>query len=497
MYLGTWQIDDVLTFYLNTLTAATGAATDASSGPTYRVYEDEASTPILTGTMALLDSTNTAGFYSEQIALTSANGFEVGKQYAIYMEWVVALVTQATHHTFQVEHQAIITSAATTVNAAATSATLTTGTQSSGTYTNTSESNNTRHVIADSAGALDLYYEFGIGGDGIANTVSYEGYVNGANDTISVYARNWGSSAWEQIGSIVGKNQSADDMQQWLLTTAHTGTGANLGLVRIRFLGSGLTSATLNTDRLLVGYAIITRSVGYAEGAVWLDTSLSNTSTELFVSGTADNPVSALAAARTIAIGLGIRRIRVMNGSSITLADAYNNYTFVGANWTLALGGQDISGCVFDGATVSGVGTGTLMRFANGTISNVTVPIAVFDKCWFTGTLTMSAAASFSMLDCSDRMASGATPIIDFGAHGAGSLTARKWAGGIEIRNMATGDLLSIDGNGRVVIAASCTGGEVRIRGAWDLQNDGDGVIIADLARWNKNQVGHDMRVGR
>ena len=35
--------------------------------------------------MAKLDDTNTTGFYSEQITLSAANGFEVGKSYAIYM----------------------------------------------------------------------------------------------------------------------------------------------------------------------------------------------------------------------------------------------------------------------------------------------------------------------------------------------------------------------------------------------------------------------------
>jgi len=84
-YLGRWEIDDLLTFACNTHAVATGVATDADAVPSYRVYEDETGTPILTGTMALLDSANTAGFYSEQITLSAANGFEVGKSYTIYI----------------------------------------------------------------------------------------------------------------------------------------------------------------------------------------------------------------------------------------------------------------------------------------------------------------------------------------------------------------------------------------------------------------------------
>lgn len=102
-YLGTWQIDDLLTFYANTHRFDTGAATDADSAPSFRVYEDETGTPLLTGSLALLDSSNTTGFYSEQITLSAANGFEVGKQYSVYIEATVNSVVGATHHTFQVE----------------------------------------------------------------------------------------------------------------------------------------------------------------------------------------------------------------------------------------------------------------------------------------------------------------------------------------------------------------------------------------------------------
>lgn len=102
-YYGSWKIDDLLTFAANTHRFDTGAATDADSAPSYRVYEDETSTPLLTGSMALLDGSNTAGFYSEQITLSAANGFEKGKSYTIYIQATVNSVTAATHHNFQLE----------------------------------------------------------------------------------------------------------------------------------------------------------------------------------------------------------------------------------------------------------------------------------------------------------------------------------------------------------------------------------------------------------
>lgn len=103
MFLGRWELDDLLTFAVNTHTPSTGAATDADAVPAYRVYEDETGTAILTGNMAKLDDANTTGFYSEQITLSAANGFEVGKSYTVYVSAVVGGVTGTLSHSFQVE----------------------------------------------------------------------------------------------------------------------------------------------------------------------------------------------------------------------------------------------------------------------------------------------------------------------------------------------------------------------------------------------------------
>ena len=103
MYLGSWKIDDVLTFTCNTHTPSTGAVTDADAVPTYRVYEDETGTPILTGSTAKLDDAGTTGFYSEQITLSAANGLEKGKTYTIRISGTVGGVAGAMSHTFQME----------------------------------------------------------------------------------------------------------------------------------------------------------------------------------------------------------------------------------------------------------------------------------------------------------------------------------------------------------------------------------------------------------
>jgi len=66
-----------------------GAATDSDALPTYSVYEDETSTAIATGTMSKLDDAGTAGFYSEQLTVTEANGYENYKSYTVRVAYAV------------------------------------------------------------------------------------------------------------------------------------------------------------------------------------------------------------------------------------------------------------------------------------------------------------------------------------------------------------------------------------------------------------------------
>jgi hypothetical protein len=76
-------IGEWLVFSVCTHDPTTGLLTDADLNPSYRIYEDETETPILTGTMTKLMDTGEAGTYTELIACTAANGFEAGKCYTV------------------------------------------------------------------------------------------------------------------------------------------------------------------------------------------------------------------------------------------------------------------------------------------------------------------------------------------------------------------------------------------------------------------------------
>ncbi len=149
-----------------------------------------------------------------------------------------------------------VTSAA--LNQTAASRSITTGTGSGG-VANTTAADLVYDSVADVTGTLDFYYQFDISGTSGSAAVGVEwlGYVVGVVNTIKVYAYNWGGASWDQIGTIVGIAGTTNQAQEWELTSAHTGTAGNLGLVRIRFSATGLTTATVKTDRMLLGYAVV------------------------------------------------------------------------------------------------------------------------------------------------------------------------------------------------------------------------------------------------
>lgn len=140
------------------------------------------------------------------------------------------------------------------LNQTAASRTLTSGSGSGG-VANTKGNDGTYDTVDDSAGAIDFYYEFDVSTTEGAVGVSaeWQGYVAGVVNTIKVYAWDWGATAYVQVGTILGIAGAVNETEEWALTSAHTENG----LVRIRFANTGLTSASVKTDRVLLGYAVV------------------------------------------------------------------------------------------------------------------------------------------------------------------------------------------------------------------------------------------------
>lgn len=245
-------------------------------------------------------------------------------------------------------------------------------------------------------------------------------------------------------------------------------------------------------------HVLSARTTGYAGGAVWVDTDAANTNTVSYVDGVADNPVSTIAAAKTIADALGLKIFHLVPGSSITLAAAYDDYIFDACHATIALGGQSINNSVFIGAIITGDDDGSNanhVQYFDCVISTNTLGLFVMTRCYFAATLTLAEAGTYYMHQCFSGVAGTSTPGLDFGAGlGASNVNMRDYSGGIEIENMGAGAgayNMSLEGNGQLVINANCSAtSTVAIRGNFTVtDNAGGAVTLSDNARYDTTQV--------
>jgi hypothetical protein len=234
----------------------------------------------------------------------------------------------------------------------------------------------------------------------------------------------------------------------------------------------------------------------YEGGAVWIDTVNGAAGTVLYTNGTVDNPSNNFADALNIADQANLREFMVRNGSIVTLSGTVAGRDFIGEQWSLILGAGtiDISGCFFHGATIDVSGTAVAVgnpplfehcRF--GTLS-VTLPPCLIYSSMLQGSIIMGSAGLYTAIDCISRTeAVGATEIVF--PTGNATFRLHKFSGSVTIKNMAAGDNFSINGDGRLLIDSSCTGGVILGSGNLNLTNNGTGQTIVDTALINVENI--------
>lgn len=366
--------------------------------------------------------------------------------------------------------------------------TVTTGTEVN-TYAVTDEVDQVYHEITDVTGVMELYYQFDVGGNGVASEIQMTGRLQGANDIIGVYAYNWGATSWDQIGSMQGANSSTDGVSAFNLLTRHTGTGTNIGKVRIRgYAASGLTSATLYIDQAIVSYAVVAQSVGYANGMIWIDTVHGVAGTETFVNGVADNPVDSIADAISLSSSAkaNLSDWHISSDSNFAPAVDIQGYNVYGIGYTCTLGGHDYAGThIFHASPMTGIATTTggsdHFDVIDSIVGNITVDNSHFTRCSFNGTITLDqiTGGDLKIVDSRSIIAGSGTPIIDCGiAVVAHNISISNWQNGIEIRNFNNGgtNLFSISGTGQLIVASTCSG-TMNVRGQFKITDNSGGNV--------------------
>ena len=358
------------------------------------------------------------------------------------------------------------------------------------TFAETDTSNGIYHSLTPAATSVDGYYEFLLGSDEVAVSVAFKGRLFSnptAARTFVIQAWDWLAAipAWVTLETInaVNADTAANDVARApILVGKYTGTGANVGKVHIRIYGTGLTTSTpIRIDQLVVGITNTSRTVGYADGAVWLNTNATaNTGTEQYVDGVADHPVTTIAAAITIADALGLKRIRIATGSAVELTGTIAAKSLVGSNWTLDLSGEAITGAYIEGATISGVSSGTGAEFVDCHFAGTqTVGGGDYFRCGFgVTTFTMLASSSYNFVNCYDDDPDTTTsPIFVFAANAV--VGARNYRGAFQCSAMASTNKLTLDGAGRLVLTDTSEGGAITVRGFFPPVAGGAGLHTA------------------
>jgi hypothetical protein len=344
--------------------------------------------------------------------------------------------------------------------------------------------------VPNDTNEIDIVFQINVPANAVPLSVLFDGHINGANDTCPIKVYDHDNTAWVTVATIVGQAGSANT--EIVAPLGESRYASSTGAVYIRFDSTG-TGQSLFLDRVAVEYT--NQTVGYANGAIWVNTNASNTNTTAFVDGTADNPVSTWAAALTLSSSLGLKKFQLVSGSSITLTANSDSYEIIGFGSSVALNGQSVSGALFEGCSISGNDDGSNaspVRFRNCSIGTCTLGNFRMNQCPLTGTITLAEAATYILEQCLCSCTGGSSPGIDVGAAvGDTTVSIRHWSGSMEVQNMGQSgtDLFSMQGWGKLTINANCTGGTVNLHGHIVLANNGSGQTINDNARIDQASI--------
>jgi hypothetical protein len=193
---------------------------------------------------------------------------------------------------------------------------------------------------------------------------------------------------------------------------------------------------------------------------IYLNDAAGNTNTTNGVDGTIGNPVSTIAAAKTLADSMSLDRIYIFNDTAVTLAATMEDYEFVGlgeaTNNSVALASQDVDQSAFYNLTITGVQAGTTRAYYEKCIFGAATVNCVARWCGLSGTLTMSDNDNNILEHCFSMVAGNGTPVLN-GASGANlDVSVRHYSGGLEFQNMSATSTASYESDGQVVVNANC-----------------------------------------
>ena len=222
---------------------------------------------------------------------------------------------------------------------------------------------------------------------------------------------------------------------------------------------------------------------GYEGGSVWIDTIDGTNGVVSDINGTVGLPSNNITAAYTIAENNRLNQFFVNQNSNIDLtgfSSDLTQYRFWGNKWSVNLGGINIDKIIFENCHVNGIGTTSVSgaHFNKAILDDVTIGPSEFHGCYFIDDFTVGSAGEYIFDQCFSASAGETAINFDMGSGvGATEVTFTHWSGNIQINNMSTGDIVTIEGTGNVIVDASSNGGNLSIRGTISVTDNSAGAV--------------------
>ncbi len=223
---------------------------------------------------------------------------------------------------------------------------------------------------------------------------------------------------------------------------------------------------------------------------VHIDTVNGIAGTDVGINGLPGNPVNNIADAISLANSIGVRAFTVNTGSTLVLDRNFERWTFGGLSAVVNLNGFDIDGSQFNDFVVTGAATSATGRpiFEDCNMLTCSLPPCILRTCGISSEITLSSSGTYIVDRCSSGVAGSGAPIFIYNPNA--QLNLRHYSGGVDLRSMDATNITSMEGNGQVILDASCTGGELALRGNIEkTDNSGGSVLIKETARYCINRI--------
>ena len=203
--------------------------------------------------------------------------------------------------------------------------------------------------------------------------------------------------------------------------------------------------------------------IGPRGPGVYLNDGAGNETTVNGIDGIINNPVSTIAAAKSLADSMSLDRIYLVNDSPITLAATMTDYEFVGigapSGNVITFGSQDVSNSSFYNVAVTGTqgGSGRIL-IEDGIIDDCTDLHVMARRCG----LIATTGIDFSNNDdnviegCFSMVAGNAAPKLDVSQANL-DLSIRHYSGGIEFTASHSTATVSLETDGQCIFGSGCT----------------------------------------